>query len=110
MGSDSRISAYDTQTDTLEWNIDGQLPGMQGIMQTCGVTSDGRGHLFVADYGNTQIQMFSVSDGQYLGYLMIDKEKLRSPVRVYWCKKLSSLVYINRWYFEYHIYVIKVQY
>ena len=95
---DGKIYAYDTQTNKLEWKIDGKLPGMEGNMQTFGITSDGRGHLFAADYGNMYIQMFLVSDDQYLGYLIIDKEKLRSPVRVKWCEKLSSLLYINSWH------------
>ena len=105
-GGDKGLFAYNTDTDELEWKIGGHLSGHLIAMHTMGVTTDGRGHLFVTDTYNHCIQMFSVSDGQYLGFLVIDiAETLRSrhlkstceqifrfPWRIRWCEETSSLI------------------
>ena len=39
------------------------------------ITADRHGHLFVFDAGNRCVQMFSVSDGQYLGSLIKEGEQ-----------------------------------
>ena len=66
------IHCYNTTTKSLKWSVAGKLPGMKNGLDTKGVTTDGRGHLFVTDgfSGNRCIQMFSISDGQYLGCLI----------------------------------------
>ena len=75
-----------------------------------GVTADGSGHMFVADYvnGNRGIQLFSTT-GRYFGCLIKD-EDLGSPGRVSWCDETSSILaalYKNgKWNFH----VIRIQY
>ena len=50
-------------------------------------------HLFVCDFNNNAIQMFSVSDGQYLGLLIREGEKnLGKPARISYCEIKYSLV------------------
>ena len=48
------------------------------------VTTDRRGHLFVTDYNNECMQMFSTSDGKYLGSLMKDSEAIGGIFSVQW--------------------------
>ena len=46
------IVAYNTETDKVEWEVHGTLPRMERAMDPRGVTTDGRGHLFVGDFKN----------------------------------------------------------
>ena len=84
---------------------------MKQRMDARGVTTDGRGHLFVADFqkGNSSIQMFSV-DGQYLGCLMKDVETHGFPCRIHWCKKTASLLGAFFFKGKLHLKVISVQF
>ena len=86
------IFAFNADTGELEWTVCGKLPGMEKYPNACGVTTDGRGHLFVADCDNKCIYMFSVSDGQYLGCLINDLKYLSGPGRLDWCEATSSLI------------------
>ena len=106
------IFAYNAATDKLEWKVDGKQLGTEKGMSPSGITTDGRGHLFVCDWknGNNCIQMFSVSDGQYLGCFMKDEEILGTPAKMYWCEKTSSLVVLCRLRNEYHLKRVKVHY
>ena len=114
------LFAYNTATDELEWKKDGHLSENIIAMKPMGVTTDGRGHLFVTDCGNHCIQMFSVSDGQYLGYLVIenigsfDRSKIfRFPYRIRWCEETSSLIctskFKSRFYESWHVTVINLK-
>ena len=89
---DAGLFAYNTKTDKLEWEVNQKLTGMKQVPCATGVTTDGRGHLFVGDRGNGCIQMFSASDGQYLGHLMKGAETISDPGRIYWSVETSSLV------------------
>ncbi len=51
----------------VEWSVSGRQSDMEEEMSVWGVTSDGLGHLFVCDYSNKSILMFSTDNGQYLG-------------------------------------------
>ena len=86
------VIAYDTQKDKIEWSVDGVLPRMQNRMYTCGVTTDGCGHLFVCDKFSQCIQMFSL-DGQYLGVLGTE-QKMYFPIKIRWSNKKSSLIVV----------------
>ena len=63
-----------------EW---GKL-GLEKKIYSYGLTTDKRGHLFVTDYNNECIQMFSASDGQYLVPLMKGVEIIGGIVSVHW--------------------------
>ena len=89
---DGKIFVHNMVTDKLEWEVDGNLPGMPRNLFALHVVSDGRGHLFVGDRRNGCIQIFSVVDGQYLGCLMKDVEDFRETYRIYWSEKTSSLI------------------
>ena len=104
------LFVYNIRKDKLEWKVDGKVCGMERALRANGVTTDGRGNLFVADRGNECIQMFSASDGQYLGRLMKGVETIGGPFSVQWSAETSSLVaacYLNA---EWHLQVINIQY
>ena len=65
------VYAFNTETDELAWTVKGELEGTEEEMGAYGVTTDGRGHLFVcAPWDNECIQMFSVRDGARMGAVM----------------------------------------
>ena len=89
----SGIFSFKTRTGQLEWSVTGKLPGMKKDLYASSITSDGHGNLFVCDRGNSCMQMFSVSDGQYLGCLFREGDHgLGRPVCTGWCKEISSLI------------------
>ena len=88
------IHCYSTTTKSLKWSVEGQLQGMQQALFAEGVT-EGYGHLFVCDgpIGNSCIQMFSVSDGRYLGCLIKEGEQgLGVPHGICWNSASHSFV------------------
>ena len=88
------IHCYSITTKSLKWSVSGNLPGMQNPVNALGLTSDGRGYLFVCDgmFGNRCIQMFSISDGQYLRCLIKKGEQgLGLPYRICWHSASHSL-------------------
>ena len=112
VASHKDVLVFNAATDKLEWKVDGGQLGMEKHMSPIGITTDGHGHLFVADshYGNRCIQMFSASDGQYLGRLIKDEELFGIPGKMYWCDKTSSLVVLCELRNKYHLKRVKVHY
>ena len=82
------IHCYSTTTKSLKWSVSGSLPGMYKALYPVGITTNGCGHLFISDgqNGNRCIQMFSVSDGQYIGCLIKEGEQGLGPPS--FCKSL----------------------
>ena len=104
------LFAFNIETGNLEWKVDENVPGMEQIIDANGVTHDGRGHLFVADRNNGCVQMFSLSDGQYLGPLKKGLETISDPGSIHWNAETSSLVvacYLNG---KWQLNIINVQY
>ena len=96
-GKHGGVYAYNTATDVLEWSVKGKLEGMDEEMDAQGVTTDGRGDLFVCDPKNECIQMFCVRDGAYMGAVMRQEEQeLKYPRQIQWCETTSSLVVAHR--------------
>ena len=106
------LFAYNTETDKLKWSVKGKQPGMDKELEAFGVTTDGSGHLFVCDWinGNRCIQMFAVSNGQYLGCLMKDMKALGDPGKIWWCEKTRTLVAACELKAKWCIYVIDIQF
>ena len=105
------VHAYNTKNDNLEWSVEGKLPGMACRIEPQGLTTDGRGHLFVCDTFNSCIQMFS-ADGTYLHPLLSQGEQgLGQPWGVRWSKSTQSLVVVHKIenHIIYHVSIIKVQ-
>ena len=108
---DHGIFAYNKAKENLEWEIEKILQGNEKPMDAVDVASDGRGNLFVCDRANECIQMFSVSDGQYLGCLIKKGEQgLGYPWRLKWCENKSSLIVAQIAGSEWSICTIYVQY
>ena len=66
--------------------MDVAAPSMEYDMRPVGVTTDGRGHLYVADWKNDCVHKFSVSDGLYMGCLLKGSEIAGNPENIRWCK------------------------
>ena len=111
-GGDEGLFAYNTDTDKLEWKVEGELPGMKYRFSAFGVTTDRCGHLYVAEgsYGNRCIQMFSASDGRYLGRLMKGVERIGDPIRVYSSAETSSLLAACYLQNKFYLQFINIQY
>ena len=109
-GGDGGLFAYNTETDKLEWKADKAAHGMEHDMNAWGVSTDGYNHLFVADYRNQCIQMFSVSDGQYLRCLVKDTKSLDGLRRIRWYEPTSSLVCTSRSNEKWYLIDIHVEY
>ena len=99
------VFAYNTETGKLEWKVDVAAPRIKYGMCPVGITTDGRGHLFVTDENNEFIHMFSASDGLYITDLKITG----NPQAIRWCKKSSSLVLNVIEKGKFHLNVINVQ-
>ena len=103
------VFAYNTETGKLERKVDAAAPRMKYGMCPVGVTTDERGHLYVSDWKNECIQMFSVSDGLYMGYLLKYWEIAGNPEAIRWCITSSSLVLNVMVKGKLHLKVINVQ-
>ena len=66
---------------------------MQHVICAHGVASNGCGCIFVCDWNNECIHMFSVKDGRYMGVVIKEGEQgLRKPREIRWCETTSLLV------------------
>ena len=78
--------------------MDGTPVGMEKDMAAYGVTTDGRSRLYIANYDNCCIQMFSASDGSYLTCLVVKGAKsLGCLDKIRCCKKSSRLLSMCWW-------------
>ena len=90
------LFACNTETGQLQWSVKGRQPGMEEDLDAPNLAADDQGNIFVCDVGNGGIQMFSVSDGRYLGCLIKEGDKgLSVPVMICWCRQTSSLVVLD---------------
>ena len=91
LDANEHMHAYNSTTGQLKWSAQKKIPS--GTFNSSGVTADGNGRIFVVDDTNKCIQMFSASDGQYLGCFMNKGDQgLRDVIRLRWCVSTSSLV------------------
>ena len=77
--------------------MEGKLPGIEKEINALGITTNGRGLVFVSDLSNSCIHMFSTT-GQHLGILG-QNEDLGRLGRITWCEDMSSIftsVFINK--------------
>ena len=89
------ISACDSVTDNIRWEVRGELPGMQKWMTVHGMATDGQEHLFICDTANECIQMFSLY-GDYLDVLLRSGEdRIGTPLKMCWCQQTSSAVVLH---------------
>ena len=66
-------------------------------MNPCGVTTDGRCNILVYDVNNRCLQMFSISDGRYLGVLVKEEYlDLGELMCLGWCHTTSSLIVTHK--------------
>ena len=88
------ICAHDPDRKTKEWSVIETLVQMPLCPQ--GLTTDGKGQLYICDPNNACIQMFS-SGGEYRGVLLRQGEQgLGTPWSVRWCNSKSLLVVLHK--------------
>ena len=109
---ESGICAYNTRTGKLQWNADGNIPGVHKRMVPADVATDGCGHLFVCDTNNACLQMFS-THGHFLKAFDLDVLKVKNkgvatPHHICWSSGTSSLVVAFENNKKHFIAVIKV--
>ena len=63
----NNIYAYDSATGQLKWTAEKKVPSTGKMFNSSGMTTDDLGRILIWDTTNECIQMFSVSDGKYLG-------------------------------------------
>ena len=84
------IQAYNSSTGRVKWSVQKKITS--GSFKSYSVTGDSNGRIFVADRTNSCIQMFSASNGQYLGCFVIKKDQgLGILYRLRWCEATWSL-------------------
>ena len=108
----SGICAYNMRTGKLQWNVNGNIPGVHKRMIPTDVTTDGHGHLFVCDTNNACLQMLS-TDGHFLEAFDLDVLKVKNkgvatPHHICWSSDLSSLVVVFENNKKHFIAVIRV--
>ena len=73
---DKGMQTFQLDTGVVKWGRkDIQLPGPNKNCEPYCLAADRKGRLFVTDLSNKCIQMFSVSDGQYLGCFIKEGEQ-----------------------------------
>ena len=86
------ICAHDPGKKIREWSVTETL---FEPLSPQGLATDGKGQLYVCDWNNACIQMFS-SGGDYQGVLLRQGEQgLKKPWSVRWCTTKSLLVVLH---------------
>ena len=94
------LYAYNPVTGTLEWKVKGRQRGMEKAMDAGSIIADDHGNIFVCDVGNGAIQMFSLSEGRYLGCLIRKGDQgFGGPFMICMGEEMSSFIVVDtrRW-------------
>ena len=91
------LHAFDLEAKQLLWTTGTTLPKWEKSIHLTSVTTNGHSVLFAVDKNNCCVQMFSATDGLYLGYLdKLDGFWYRHPLYVNWCGNTSSLILVHQ--------------
>ena len=103
------IFAYNTKADELSWRVGGNkgrnLVGSREPIGADAVTTDGHSRIFVSDYNNECVQMFSLDGTHLRSVLGKHKTSRKDPLHMRWCNGISSLLvtYVKRTYYDINI-------
>ena len=90
----NRLDAFNTETDELEWSVNGNVTEEDKEIHPSGVTAGGNGHLFVCDNNNKCVQMFS-ADGVHVKTLLRQgQQAIGEPLCIRWCDDDDSSVLV----------------
>ena len=97
---DGKLCAFSAISCELLWQAKQEMPHPLHPLKAGGVTTDGRGHLFVSDLGNKWVQKFSL-EGDYLGRVVcinkIGQPGFAYPIsHIRYMNKYSSLVLVGK--------------
>ena len=107
---EKRLQTFQIDTGLVKWRKKViQLPGQNDNFKPFYMAADRKGHLFVSD-DNKCIQLFSVSDGQYLGCFIKEGEQgLGVLGKICFSASTSQLVVSHRKDEKIHIAVLNVE-
>ena len=90
------VRVYNTLSKRLEWSVNGMLPGVDKVLDVMRITADEDGHVFVLDFNNKCIHLFTV-DGKYMTILLRGGEQgLGEMTRIRWSEGLSALIVLHQ--------------
>ena len=90
------VRVYNTSSRRLEWSVNGMLPGMDKVLDVMRITADEDGHVFVLDFNNNCIHMFTVN-GKYITTLLREGEEGLGQMKVIrWSEGLSALIVLHQ--------------
>ena len=102
-----KIQAVNLHSGNIEWSVEEMNAKMKDKFKPTSVTADTNGRIFVCDFGNGCIQIFSEKDGRYVGSLLKKGEQgLGFPKLIRWNKDRNILVVL---YNVYHIQKLHVK-
>ena len=88
------ICAHDPDKKIMAWSVTETLA--EKPLSPQGLTTDGKGQLYLCDWNNECIQMFSLG-GEYKGILLRHGEQgLENPWAVRWCTSKSLLIVLHK--------------
>ena len=96
---DGKLCAFNMLSSKLQWEAKQEIADSQQPLKAGGVTTDGRGNLFVSDLVNKWVQRFSLN-GEYLGGVVSIHNKEEPDVvypisHIRWLNKYSSLIVVG---------------
>ena len=108
---DKGMQIFQLDTGLVKWGRkDFKLPGQNENCELSYMAADKKGSLFVKHFSNRCIQMFSASDGQYLGCLIREGEQgLGELGQMCFSESTSQLVVSHRKDGKIHIAVLNVE-
>ena len=90
-----KMMAVDIRSDRCQWQASEYIPNKRYPLRAMGVTADCNGHLFVRDWNNGCIHLYSV-DGKFVKTLLEKGDHgIQTIRRIRWCDKNSSLIVVH---------------
>ena len=92
---EGKMMAVDIHSDRCQWQASEYIPNERYPLRAMGVTADGNGHLFVRDWNNECIHLYSF-DGKFVKKLLEEgRHDLETIRRIRWCENNSSLIVVH---------------
>ena len=92
---EGKMMAVDIHSDRCKWQASEYIPNKRYPLRAMGVTADCNGHLFVRDWNNGCIHLYSF-DGKFVKTLLEEgMHGLGKIRRIRWCENSSSLIVVH---------------
>ena len=92
---EGKMMAVDIRSGMFQWQASEYIPNKQYPLRAWSVTADDNGHLFVQDWNNDCIHLYSY-DGKFVKTLLEEEAyDMEITRRIRWCEKSSSLIVVH---------------